>query len=86
MQNKRVYGVVLHEAYPKTINGIDLSQDGEGIIKTTVSMSFRWWEGLDETREHSWGQSGKYDAAVLTNRKNLTPIKKAAASVAGPNW
>ena len=86
MQDTRVYGVVLHEAYPKTINGIDLSQDGEGIIKTTVSMSFRWWEGLDETREHSWGQSGKYDAAVLTNRKNLTPIKKAAASVAGPNW
>ena len=50
MQDVRKYGVVLHEVYPKTINGIDLSAGGEGIIETTVGVSFRWWQALDETR------------------------------------
>ena len=80
MQENRVYGVVLHEAYPKTINGIDVSQDGDGIIKTTVSMAFRWWQALDETRKHTSAQRGIYDAAARTNT-DLTPIKKAAAIV-----
>ena len=50
MQDVRKYGVVLHEVYPKTINGIDLSAGGEGIIETTVGVSFRWWQALDEVR------------------------------------
>ena len=51
MQDVRKYGVVLHEVYPKTINGIDLSAGGEGIVETTVGVSFRWWQALDETRK-----------------------------------
>ena len=50
MQDVRKYGVVLHEVYPKTINGVDLSAEGGGIIETSIGVSFRWWQALDETR------------------------------------
>ena len=47
-QDVRRYGIVLHETYPTTINGIDLSHDADGIVKTDIELSFRWWEAIDE--------------------------------------
>ena len=80
MKDERVYGVVLHEAFPTTINGVDLSQDGDGIIKTGVSMAFRWWEALDETRKVLAVRQGQaFEAAQRTNLTELTPPQKAAA-------
>ena len=41
MQDVRKYGVVLHEAYPKTLNGVDLTAGAStDIIKTTVAVSY----------------------------------------------
>ena len=46
-QNRRRYGVRLHEAYPKTIGPVALNQaPSSEIIKIPVSFSFRWWETL----------------------------------------
>lgn len=51
-QDNRRYGIRLWEAFPKTVNAIDLGYDqNNAIIKTSVSMSFRYWETLDIERQ-----------------------------------
>ena len=47
-QNKRRYGLKIHEAYPKTITATDLnSGTSNEIIKLSVSFSFRYWTALN---------------------------------------
>ena len=78
MKDERVYGIVLHEVYPKTVNQIDLSQEGDGIIKTQVGMAFKWWKSLDETRElRTFYQSQAFEAAQRTNRENRPAVDEA---------
>ncbi len=51
-QDERRYGIKLIEAFPKTINGTELSQATSGeIIRTSVTFSFRYWETLDTQRQ-----------------------------------
>jgi hypothetical protein len=50
-QNKRRFGLRIHEAFPKTIGPTDLSQAASNeIIKISVSFSFRYWSTLDIER------------------------------------
>jgi len=50
-QNIRRYGVRLHEAYPKEVQGILLSYaQSTDILKVSVVMNFRYWDTLDENR------------------------------------
>jgi hypothetical protein len=47
-QNQRKYGLKLWDAFPKSINGSDLSYGSfNENLKTTVNMSFRYWTPLD---------------------------------------
>jgi hypothetical protein len=47
-QDQRRYGVKLWDAFPKNINGTDLSYGTQKEnIKITVGMSFRYWTPLD---------------------------------------
>ncbi len=47
-QDKKQYGLKLHEAYPKTIGGAELSYTTNNeIVRITVSFSFRFWTNLD---------------------------------------
>jgi hypothetical protein len=47
-QDQRRYGVKLWDAFPKNINGTDLSYSSQNEnIKITVGMSFRYWTPLD---------------------------------------
>lgn len=47
-QNQRRYGLKLWDAFPKSINGNDLSYGSNNeILKITVNMSFRYWTPLD---------------------------------------
>lgn len=47
-QDQRRYGVKLWDAFPKNINGTDLSYGANNEnIKITVGMSFRYWTPLD---------------------------------------
>ena len=73
MKDVRKYGVVLHEAYPKTLNGVDLTAGAATeIIKTTVGMSFRWWQSLDENASGKWQvRQGTAHEIVQRNRNNL---------------
>ena len=49
--NKRRFGLRLHEAFPKTITGTDLNQASNSeIIKISISFSFRYWSTLDIER------------------------------------
>ena len=43
----RRYGIKLEEAYPKTVNAIQLGYaDNNQIIKTDISFSFRYWRSM----------------------------------------
>ena len=47
-QNQRRYGLKLWDAFPKSINGIDLNYGAANEnIKIGVNMSFRYWTPLD---------------------------------------
>jgi len=51
-QDQRRYGVKLWDAFPKNINGTDLSYSSQNEnIKITVGMSFRYWTPLDINEE-----------------------------------
>lgn len=41
--NAARYCVTLYEAYPKTLSQSDLNQSGREIIKTTVTIQYRYW-------------------------------------------
>jgi hypothetical protein len=48
---KRLFGVKLHEAFPKTIGPTPLSNlAGNILIKTEVSFAFRYWTPIDESK------------------------------------
>ena len=50
-ENKRRYGIRLHEAYPKEVQGVDLSYSTVGeALKINVTMQYRYWDTLDENR------------------------------------
>ena len=51
-QEQRRYGLKLHEAFPKTIAGNDLSMGSSGeIIKISVGFAFRFWSALNITQQ-----------------------------------
>ena len=51
-ESTRRYGLRLWEAFPKTINAIELGYDqNNAIVKTSIGMSFRYWESLDIERQ-----------------------------------
>ena len=53
-QNKRRFGLRLHEAFPKTIGPTDLNQATKNeIIKISISFAFRYWSTLDIERTPS---------------------------------
>ena len=71
-QDQRRYGIKLIEAFPKTINGTDLSQAANNeIIKTSVSFSFRYWESLDANRQPPSLTDKIFDTVVNTVTRNI---------------
>ena len=47
-QDKRTYGLKLHEVFPKTIGGTELSYGTNNeIVKITIGFSFRYWTNVD---------------------------------------
>lgn len=41
--NAARYVVTLYEAYPKTLASVELNQAGRDILKTTVTLQYRYW-------------------------------------------
>ena len=51
-QDNRRFGLKLHEAFPKTIAGTDLSQSANNeLVKISVTFSFRYWTTLEIDRQ-----------------------------------
>lgn len=56
------YKVTLHEAYPKTINAIQLDTNGKDIMKMTLTMQYKYWTSVTEDKIEAlsgigfWGQ------------------------------
>ena len=71
-QDQRRYGIKLWEAFPKTINGTELSQGANNeLIKTEVSFSFRYWDTLDITRQKPSLGDKIFDTIVNTVQRNI---------------
>ena len=83
---KRLFGVKLHEAFPKTIGPTPLSNAQKNtLIKTEVSFAFRYWTPIDEIKrnliEHSIGQGlpsghAQIIGAHYENLMNLPATKR----------
>ena len=72
-QNQRRYGLRIHEAFPKTINAIDLNYGTNNeIIKTSVSFSFRYWTALNITQQAPNVQNKIFSTVVGAAERNLT--------------
>ena len=72
-QDKRRYGVRLHEAYPKTIGPVALNQaPSSEIIKIPVTFSYRWWETLDINRQAPNLKEKIFSTVINTVERNIT--------------
>ena len=77
---KRLFGVKLHEAFPKTIGPTPLSNAQKNtLIKIEVSFAFRYWTPIDEIKpnpmEHSIGR-GSLATSSRRNEMNLPATKR----------
>ena len=43
LRDKEVYKVRVFDLFPKTVNAVELSGAGDGLVKTQVAISFRRW-------------------------------------------
>ena len=72
-QDRRRYGVRLHEAYPKTIGPVALNQaPSSDIIKIPVSFSFRWWETLNVEQETPSLKEKIFSTVINTVERNIS--------------
>jgi len=74
--NKRRFGLRLHEAFPKTIGPTDLNQSANNeIIKISVSFSFRYWSTLDIDRTSPSGTDiNKPDTVTINIARNQPAV------------
>ena len=50
-QNKKRYGIKLHDVFPKTIGANSLAYDAnDTLMLTSISFSFRYWTSLDQNQ------------------------------------
>ena len=87
-QDERKYGIKLMEAFPKTINGTELSQvSNNEIIKTSVTFSFRYWENLDQQAKKATNSISEKtfnnSAAMATSSRNISANLPASVSRLG---
>ena len=72
-QDKRRFGLRLHECYPKNIDGTDLAQDSnDQIIKNTITFQYHHWTTLDKNRQE--GRQGNEISSTTTNLNNVPRI------------
>ena len=71
-KDKRVYGVELVEAFPKTIGAMALDySNGNEIHKLSVTFSYRWWKNLNDEADLPVGIQESY-SGILENSAERT--------------
>jgi len=73
-QNKKRYGIKLHDVFPKTIGPNSLAYDAnDTLMLTPVSFSFRYWTSLDQNQNPGTNIFDRVlETAVNTAERNIT--------------
>ena len=75
--NKRRFGLRLHEIFPKTIGATSLNQSANNeIIKISITFSFRYWSTLDIDRTSLSGTTdiNKPDTVTINTTRNQPAV------------
>jgi len=75
--NKRRFGLRLHEIFPKTIGATSLNQSANNeIIKISITFSFRYWSTLDIDRTSPSGNAdiNKPDTVTINRTRNQPAV------------
>ena len=73
-QNKKRYGIKLHDVFPKTIGPNSLAYDAnDTLMLTSISFSFRYWTSLDQNQNPGTNIFDRVlETAVNTAERNIT--------------
>ena len=73
-QNKKRYGIKLHDVFPKTIGANSLAYDAnDTLMLTSVNFSFRHWTSLDQNQNPGTNIFDRVlETAVNTAERNIT--------------
>jgi hypothetical protein len=73
-QNKKRYGIKLHDVFPKTIGANSLAYDAnDTLMLTSISFSFRYWTSLDQNQNPGTNIFDRVlETAVNTAERNIT--------------
>ena len=73
-QNKKRYGIKLHDVFPKTIGPNSLAYDAnDTLMLTPVSFSFRYWTSLDQNQNPGTNIFDRVlETVVNTAERNIT--------------
>lgn len=76
LSDESPYKLTLHEAYPKTINSIQLDANGKEVMKMTLTMQYKYWVStatdafptpqLGDFSMNSWNNTGQDPMGVYT--------------------
>lgn len=65
IDNSSPYKITLHEAYPKTVNTIQLDTSSREIMKMTLTMQYKYWTSTSTALEtYSLDQNESFDPPV----------------------
>ena len=73
-QNKKRYGIKLHDVFPKTIGANSLAYDAnDTLMLTSISFSFRYWTSLDQNQNPSTNIFDRITETVIsTAERNIS--------------
>ena len=73
-QNKKRYGIKLHDVFPKTIGANSLAYDAnDTLMLTSISFSFRYWTSLDQNQNPGTNIFDRVlETVVNTAERNIT--------------
>lgn len=63
-----VYNAKLFDAFPKTVNALDLNNELDGLVQLTVEFAFTNWEGSGSGAPGFLGGLGNTAIGTITNR------------------
>jgi hypothetical protein len=74
--DKQIYGCTLYEAYPKTLNPIQLTAEGKDAMKIGVSLSYRYWRGAQYAKSKLPAEVGDPPTGVRQEPRIIDRIEE----------
>lgn len=80
LQDNNTYNVVLYEAYPKSVNTIQLDYSSKDIMRVSVSMMYKYWmSGIEERIEVP-----RNSPPSITQQSETNTVTNAVTEVVNP--